>query len=465
MERQASGEHSSLQPPSGMKSFITIWLGQLISLVGTGMAQFALTIWAWQETGSATALSLVAVFNFAPTVLLSPIAGALVDRWNRKLTMMLSDLLSGAATVGVLTLFSLGRLEIWHLYLAGMVAGSGQAFQWPAYSAAISTMLPKKHYARANGMLGTAQSASTILAPILAGTLLVIIGIGGVLAIDIVTFSIAVLILLLIPIPQPKESPEGAQSRGSLWSESVYGFRYILERKALLGLQLVFTAINFVTPLALVLLAPMILARTGNNELALGTVQSVLGVGGLVGGLVMSVWGGPRRRIHGVLLGMIGSSVLGVTVIGLGRDILVWSAGAFLAMFFLPIINGCNQAIWQAKVAPDIQGKVFAARRMIAQLSAPAAMLIAGPLADFFFEPLLSGPGRAAPYLTRLVGVGDGAGMSLMFVLAGMLGALVGLSGYLNPNVRRVESMLPDHDAVSAAPAPAALASEPANLP
>ncbi|MDX1600134.1 MAG: MFS transporter [Anaerolineales bacterium] len=430
---------------SGMKAFGVIWAGQLVSLLGTGMTQFAVTIWAWQETGSATALSLVAVFNFAPTVLLSPVAGALVDRWNRKLTMMLSDLLAGTGTLGLLFILSAGELEIWHLYVAGLLAGAGQAFQWPAYSAAISTMMSKEQYGRANGMLSSAEAGSTIATPVLGAALLALVGIGGVFLIDVVTFSLAIVALLVVHVPQPAKVVDQEAKDLSLWSDSIFGFRYILARRSLLGLQLVFTAINFVAPLSFVLLAPMVLARTGNNELVLGSVQSVLGVGGLFGGIAMSVWGGPKRRVHGVLLGMVASSLLGSTLIGLARDVTWWSVGAFFAMFFIPIVNGSNQAIWQTKVAPALQGRVFAARRLIAQVTAPLAMFIAGPLADYVFEPLLATPGR----LSWLVGSGPGTGMALMFILAGVLGVLTGVAGYLIPEVRLVEDILPDHDAAA----------------
>ncbi len=440
--------------PAGMTAFVIVWGGQLVSLLGTGMSQFALTIWAWELTGQATALALVAFFNFAPTVALSPVAGALVDRWNRKLTMMLSDLLAGAATIGILLLFLAGRLEIWHLYLAGIFTGVGQAFQWPAYSAAISTMLPKEQYGRANGMLSMAEAASGIAAPLLAGILLVPLGIAGILTIDIVTFLLAIGALLLVFVPQPKATEAGAQARGGLLKESVYGFRYIFERPSLLGLQLVFFFINFTSSMGIGLLAPMILARSGNNELALASVQSAFGVGGLVGGLAMSLWGGPRRRVHGVLLGMAGASLLGEMVLGLGQGTTVWMLAAFATLFFIPIINGSNQAIWQAKVAPDVQGRVFAARRLIAQLTGPVAILISGPLADFVFEPAMAPGGALANTFGGLVGTGPGAGMALIFVINGLIGVVISFAGYAFQVVRNAEDLLPDHDAVPQ-PAPA----------
>jgi MFS family permease len=388
------------------------------------------------------------IASFAPTVVLSPIAGALVDRWNRKLVMMLSDLGSGLMTGAVVLLYATGNLQIWHLYLTGAVSAAFQAFQFPAYSAAVTTMLPKEQYARASGMMSLAEGAAGIFGPLAGGLLLAPIGTAGIMAIDVVTFIVAIVALLIVRIPQPEATEAGREGQGNLLKESLYGFHYIGKRPSLLGLQLVFLAINLTATFGFTVLAPLVLARTGEDEFALGAVQSVMGVGGLVGGLLLSVWGGPKRRVHGVLMGMALSSLLGQMVIGLGTGQVIWGVGAFFSSFFIPIINGSNQAIWQAKVAPDVQGRVFSARRLIAQISILAA-LIAGPLADYVFEPALMPEGSLAKALGWLVGTGPGAGMALMFVITGVLGTFVGLGGYLFPAVRNAEDILPDHDAVA----------------
>ena len=434
---------------TGMLAFTVIWIGQMISLLGTAMTNFALTFWAWLITGEATALALVGFFAFVPTVLVSPVAGALVDRWNRKFVMMISDLAAVLSTVVVLLLFSTGNLQIWHLYVTGAFAGAFGAFQFPAYSAAVTTMVPKEQYGRASGMLSTAQFGSNIFAPVLAAILLGVIGIGGILTIDVVTFFVAIGALLLVHVPQPVLTEEGRKSKGSLWKESVYGFRYIYERPSLLGLQLVFFSVNLIATFGITVLAPMLLARTGNDATVLGIVQSANGVGGVVGSVVLSIWGGPKRRIHGVLAGMT-FGMFGLLLMGLGSDLYTWSLAAFIGLFFIPIINGSNQAIWQAKVAPDVQGRVFATRALIAQISIPVAMLLAGPLADRVFEPAMMPGGSLAPMFGGLVGTGPGAGMSLMFVIAGALGMLVGLGGYAFRVVRKVGDILPDHEAARA---------------
>jgi MFS transporter, DHA3 family, macrolide efflux protein len=431
--------------PSGMLAFSVVWVGQAVSLLGTSMTNFALTIWAFQTTGSVTALALVGFFYITPLLIMSPFAGAIVDRSNRKLMMMISDLAAGAVTIFLFILYSFGGLQIWHLYIGSFIMGIFQTFQWPAYSAAITMIVPKQHYARAHAMNELAGNSSGIFAPLAAGALLGVIGLGGIFLIDIVTFSVAVISLLVVHIPQPKATEEGRAGKGSFLKESFYGFPYILKRPSLLGLQLIFLVGNFFASLAGVLYAPMILARTDNNAVVFGSVQTAGAIGGVIGGLAIGAWGGPRRKVHGVLLGWVFSSMLGIMLYGLGRSLPVWAAAAFCAAFFVPLVNSSNQAIWQSKVAPDVQGRVFATRRMIAWFVNPLATLMAGPLADFVFEPAMQPGGRLVEQFSWLVGVGPGAGSALIVIFAGLFGIMVGFSGYFFQKIRNVETILPDH--------------------
>ncbi len=452
--------------PTGMLGFSIVWFGQVISLLGTSMTGFGMTIWAYEKTGTATALALVGFFFVTPMLVFSPFAGAIVDRSNRKIMMMISDLISGAATIVILLLYSTGKLEIWHLYITGAVQGVFQAFQWPAYSAAITTMLSKEHYGRANGMMALADTASGIFAPLLAGALLGTIGLVGILTIDIITFLFAIGALLFVHVPQPKITQEGIQSRGNIFKEASYGFYYIIKRPSLLGLQLVFLVGNFLVGIAYAVRAPMVLASTGNNEKVFAAVASIGAVGGVLGGVVMSAWGGPKRRVNGVLAGWAITSVSGVMLMGLGNGVAghltdgflgilpvdlalglpIWAVASFMGAFFIPIINGSNQAIWQSKVAPDLQGRVFSIRRLIAWFVNPAAMLIAGPLADKILEPAMQSENSLSQTFGWLVGTGPGAGMSLIFLVSGFLAMCVGLGSYAFRVVRDVEDILPDHD-------------------
>ena len=341
----------------------------------------------------------------------------------------------------------LDSLQIWHLYVIGFLAGTFQAFQYPAYAAAVTMMVPKEHYARASGMLELAWSASSVLAPLLAGILLGKIGLAGIMALDLFTFLFAIVSLLLISVPQPPRSKVGSEAQGSIWQESGYGFRYIRARPSLLSLLTLFAVVNLVDYAGFTLFAPMILARTGGNELALGSVQSVGAIGGVVGGALLTMWGGSRRRIHGVLIGW-SLSGLGILFMGVGRGLTVWLLASFTYTFFEPIVNGSDQAIWQVKVAPDVQGRVFATRLLVSQITMPIAMLFVGPLADHVFEPAMMPGGSLADAFGWLVGLGPGAGMALMCVFAGLLVILLPLLGYAIPLVRDVEYLIPDHDAV-----------------
>jgi len=362
-----------------MVGFTIVWIGQIVSLLGTAMSNFALTLWAYEVTGKATPLAMVGFFFVTPIVFLGPFVGVLVDRGNRRLMMMLSDLGAALVSTIVLVLYVTGNLQIWHLYITAAISGIFQGFQWPAYSAAITLMLPKEQYARANGMMEMSGNASQVFAPLLAGALIRPLGLAGILVIDLVSAAVAISALLFVHIPQPARTQAGREGEGSFLKEAIYGFRYIFARPSLLGLQTVFLVGNFFSGLAYAVRAPMILGRTGNNELIFGSVQSAGAIGGVVGGLAMSVWGGPKRRVHGVLLGWFYTSLLGQMVVGLGQALPVWAAGMFLLAFFNPMIDGSNQAIWQAKVAPDVQGRVFTARQFIAWLVLPISNLLAGP--------------------------------------------------------------------------------------
>ena len=433
--------------PTGMLGFTIVCAGQAISLLGTAMTSFGLTLWAYEVTGKATPLALVGLFWGLPFVALSPFVGVLVDRSNRKWMMMLSDLSAALTTLIVAILYATVSLQVWHLYVTAAISGVLQGFQWPAYSAAMSVMLPKEQYARANGMLSAVGSGSGILAPMLAGALIGPLGLGGLFAIDLLSAVVAVGTLLSVRIPRSAPSKAGQERQGRFLYEAAYGFRFILDRPSLLGLQSVFMVGNFFLNLAFVVLSPMILGRTGSDEWVLGSVRSAGAIGGLMGGLLMTAWGGLKRRVNGVLVGWLCIGVFGSTVVGLGRAPPVWMSGVFLASVSSAVIDSSNQAIWQAKVPPEVQGRVFSVRRLIAMLMAPASQVLAGPLSDRILEPAMAEDGRLVPLFGWLVGTGTGAGMALQFVWCGLLVTLTALLACLIPAIRNVERILPDHDA------------------
>lgn len=436
--------------PSGMFAFIVIWLGQIVSILASGMSQFALTIFMYEKTGSATALGLMQVFYITPFLVISPFAGVMVDRYNRKLMMMISDLGAGLATLGILTVLYFDVWQFWHMYVASVIFGLGNAFQWPAYSAAISTMIPKEQLGRANGLMSLMEAGPGVIAPLLAGALLPIIKLTGILFLDVATFLVAIGALMVVHVPQPARTQEGMEASGGMLKEAWYGFKYIFDRPSLLGLQLIFFAGNLFTGICFAVVAPMILSRSGNDSLMFGSFQSAGAIASVVGGVLMSAWGGFKRRVHGVLGGWIVTGI-GMSIIGLAGGLPIWITGMAIAALVGPLVNASNQAIWQSKVAPDLQGRVFSARRLIAWFTQPIAPIIGGTLADYVLEPAARlGTGLPAAF-SWLVGTGPGSGMGLLIVFCGLIASLVGMTGYFIQPIRNAESTLPDHDALAKA--------------
>ncbi|MBU7038916.1 MAG: MFS transporter [Theionarchaea archaeon] len=424
---------------NSLRTFIVIWAGQFVSLIGSGLTGFALGVWVYLTTGSVTKLSFIMLSTVVPGIIMSPVAGVLVDRWNRRKAMIFSDTGAALSTLAIAVLLFSNRLEIWHIYVFISIGSAFGSFQWPAYSAATTLLVPKKHLGRAAGMVQTAEAVSVIVSPALAGFLLMTIHIWGVIAIDFATFLIALATLAVVRIPDTPSTTTG--EKPPFLKEVTFGWKYVTERHGLFALLIFFALSNFIFGFVNVLFTPLVLSFS--TPILLGTVVSVGGVGMLLGGIVMSTWGGPRRRVNGIL----GASLLsGVALmVGGSRASIPLLAGVFFLLLFTgPIANACSQAIWQTKTAPDIQGKVFAVRRMIALSVMPLSYLTAGPLADNVFEPLLAVNGPLAGSVGKILGVGPGRGIGLMIIIMGVLTIVVTVGAYLYPRLRLVEDELPD---------------------
>jgi MFS family permease len=374
-------------------------------------------------------------------VALSPVVGVVTDRWDRRRVMLLSDSGAGLSSLCVALLLLSGELQVWQVYVAGFFNAAFSTFQWPAYAATTSLLVPKEHLGRASGMTQIGEAISQLATPALAGALFVSAGLRTILLIDVLTYLVAVTTLAAVRFPRPEATAEGQAGRGSFWKEALYGWTYIRRRSGLLGLLVVFATLNFLVSTAFALYTPLLLELTTPDRL--GYINSVGGLGMLAGTLLMSTWGGPRRRIFGIFAA---ETLLGVTTLlfGLGLSLPLIAINNFWFLLAMPISNGCSQAIWQTKVAPDVQGRVFAIRRMIAFSIMPIAYALAGPLAERLFEPAMAQGGALAPLFGPLVGVGPGRGIALIFLVAGALYVCIALSILLHPRIRRVEIELPD---------------------
>ena len=440
-----------------MKTFLIIWAGQLVSMLGSGLTGFALSVYVYQQTGSATQLGLAMLAATLPGLLFSPIAGALVDRWDRRWAMLISDTGAGLSTLAIWLLLSNGRLEIWHIYAANAVNSFLGTFQRPAYMAATTLLVPKEHYGRAAGLAQVAGAISQIISPLLAGFLLVVIQIEGVILVDFATYAFAAFTLLMVRIPRPETTTAGEEGKGSLLREAAYGWTYLKLRPGLLGLLSLFAFVNFALGFYGALFTPLILSFSSAE--VLGVIFSVGGVGMLIGSLVMSAWGGAKRKINSLMGGMFIAGLC-LCLAGLRASPALIGAAVFVFFSLLPVVNGSSQAIWQAKVAPDVQGRVFAIRSMIAMAANPIAYILAGPLADYIFEPWMAVDGALAGTVGQITGVGAGRGIGLIFLTMGSLISLATIVGYLYPRIRLVEDELLDHDAVSLAEASVPLTAE-----
>jgi MFS family permease len=417
----------------------------MISTIGTRMTVFAITLWAWELTGSATGLALIGFFYFAASVSIAPFAGVIVDRSNRKRLIILGDTVAGLSTVAMLLLHLAGNLEIWHIYLVAILNGLCSQVQTLAYSVSIPMLVPKQHYTRAISMGSVLSYGAEIIGPALAGVLYSVIGFTGILLIDLTSFMVGISTIFAVHIPQPLMSEAGRQSRTGIFPELAFGFRYIFARKSLLALLLLASLFGFAHDIGDSLYSPMILARTNSNAQVLASLQAAAGVGGVTGGLLLSVWGGHKRRIHSLLLGMVGAGFSKI-IFGLARIPLIWIPAQFCSSFNFPAISSSDRAIWLTKVEPDLQGKVLATHTLISGFSPAIGRLLAGPLADYIFEPAMKPEGNLAPIFSRIFGTNPGAGMALLYVLCALCMLLVGLVGYAFPVLRHVEDIVPDHD-------------------
>lgn len=407
-----------------MRQFMILWVGQLASIFGTNLSGFALGIWVYQRTGSATDYAVIHFLTMLPSILLAPLAGPLIDRMNRRTVILLSDLGAAILTAVMLAMAMSDNLSIWIIYLATAVSSGLGAFQGPALLAGITQMVPREKLGRANGMMQIVHSIGPLGGPLVAGLLLARFEIWVVLAIDLVTFCIAAISLLMIRIPDVEVKERTEDKKPGLWSEMREAIEFTKARKGLIFLLVAFAFVNGQMGSVMVLVTPMLLTMT--DVQTLGIMSTAIGLGMLVGS-VFSTRDFGNRMVNVIFMCQF---FAGLCIVAVGLTENLWLIGAFGFAFYasLPVVVACSNTIWALEVPEELQGRVFSLRRMIAWSTMPIAYLVSGPLADHVFEPMMAEGGRLAASMGEIVGVGPGRGIALMFIILGtgsMLSTLI----------------------------------------
>lgn len=427
----------------GMQAFFALLGGQLISVVGSGMTRFGLSIWILAETGDTTAYTTMIFFAVFPAGLGALFTGPFIDRWDRRKLFIGANLVASLAILVMAILFFTNSVTLWHLYLAMTVNGIASAFISPAMQSSARLLVPKEKLNRASGLSQLLRPMETILAPSLAGLIVSAFGLEVVFIIDVITFIINIIILWMLIIPRPPQT--AVQSgRAGFWAELSAGFRYIKERPAFILLMSLFTITLFLLPgMGYSLITPLVLSF--ETEKVLGLILSFFGIGSIIGGVFLASWPANRRRMNGILsaLAVAGAAA---ALMGIWENPWTIGLGVFLTGLSFVFVTGLNQVIWQVKSAPEMQGRLFALMGTLAVIGQSLGILVAGPLAGRVFQPLLESGGRLAGSIGTLIGTGAGRGMGFMFILIGLTVFGVVLVSWLNPSIRLLEDRLADHE-------------------
>lgn len=401
----------------GNGAFAAICLGQMVSLFGSHLTSFVLGVWVYQHTRSATDFSLISFFAIVPEILFSALAGAIVDRCDRRRVMIAGNLGAAVCTFSLVLFALAGRLALWPVYTIVALSSACQAVQYPALSASTPRLVSARHLSRANSAVEFGSAIGLLVAPVTAALFLKWIGFRGIFLFNVVTFAVAIAALVVSEIPALPADSVGAQRPG-LWREALEGWNYMKEHRAFLGLVVLFAAVNFSFGTVQVLLPPLVLSFASSMDL--GKVMSCAGAGLMSGSLFIGLWGGPRRKVRAILwLVLIQGLVL---FLGARRPtVSLIGTAAFVFSVCTIMIFVMSQTIWQTQIPQAIQGRAFAIRRLVAWSTLPIAYLAAGPLADKVFGPLLAPQGLLAGPIGPLIGIGEGRGIALLFVVMGAL--------------------------------------------
>jgi MFS family permease len=428
---------------ASLRGFSLILLGQAISLMGSSITGFALGIWAYQQAGSVTDFGMIALAATLPMALLSPVAGALVDQWNRKLILLGGQTAAVIMTALMAWLFWHDQLQLWHIIGLTAIGSVFNAFVMPTISATVPLMVPKQDLNRANALIALAMGLVQLGSPALAGALLLNAGLKWIFVIDLLTFIAGVSVLIFSRIPQPEAHSDDSDPmhKGQILPSLLFSLNYLRRHQGLLQLILFAAVITFNIQAIMVLILPMLLGFT--NEQTLGIVGSIAGFGTLVGSAFILGSGGPKRQMIGVLLGGVGIS-FGYMFGPISTNIYLVTAACFFIMCCFPVVTTCAQTLFQRKIPLTQQGRVFGLRNFIIGMMQPLAILITAPLADHVFEPAMLDGGQLAGLLGPIYGLGQGRGAAVMISCLGLMTLCWTLIAALTPTVRKLDLLLPD---------------------
>lgn len=417
------------------KKYIVFWLSQAISQLGSSMTSFALILWMYAQNGSAMTVSLMSFFSYMPYIFVSLFAGAFVDNHSKKKIMLATDTLAALCSLAIFTLSAANHLQIWHIYLVNFIIGFMNAFQNPASSVAMGKIVPKEKLAQVSGMNSFSGNLISVLSPVLAASLFAFGGLKVILLIDLLSFVYAFLVLLLL-IQIPEDSAERHKKK-SMLAGCAEGFHYLKQHRGIYVIIITMALMNFFSRLTYEnILSPMILARSGNDSTALGIVNAVMGMGGIVGGLIVSTGKFKGNSVKMIYFSAMISFLFGDVLMGFGRNVFFWSMAGIAATLPIPFINAGQNMILYKTIPENIQGRVFAVRNALQFSTIPLGILLGGFLADYVFEPFMASEHSVAKLLQSLVGTGVGSGMAVMFLCTGILGCLFSFISYKQMNIK-----------------------------
>ncbi len=414
--------------------FILFWLSQSASQLGSAMTSYALIIWAYSKTASAMSVSLMTFFNFLPYVLVSIFAGTIIDRHSKKKIMLIADSIAAICSVVVLVLVWTNNLQIYHIYIVNGVIGFMNSFQSPAESVTIGILTPKDKIAKASGMESFSSNLIMVLSPVIATALLAFGGLTFVIVIDLITFTFAFIMLCFFIkiIEKPKESTD----KGAFYGIKD-GMKFLNNNRGIWNIILTMAIINFFARIAYEnILSPMLLARSGGSTFVLGIVNSTLGIGGVIGGLIISLINFKKNPVKMIYLPAAISFLFGDLLMGIGRNGCIWCIAGFMASLLIPFINAGQNVIMYREIPKDLQGRVFSVRNAVQYSTIPIAILLGGFIADYIFEPFMISGSEVARFCSYIVGSGTGSGMALMFICTGIGGFTASVVGYYQKDIR-----------------------------